>query len=52
MNGITACLWFDGRAQEAAEFYTALFPNSKISNVVRAPEGGTPSNAPGSVMVV
>jgi predicted 3-demethylubiquinone-9 3-methyltransferase (glyoxalase superfamily) len=52
MTGITPCLWFDGRAEEAAEFYTSLFPNSKISNVVRAPEGGTPSNAPGSVMVV
>src|SRR5581483_781293 len=52
MNGITPCLWFDGQAEEAAEFYTSLFPNSKISNVVRAPEAGTPSNSPGSVMVV
>lgn len=52
MNGITPCLWFDGQAEEAAEFYTSVFPNSKISNVVRAPKGGTPSNAAGSVMVV
>ena len=27
---ITPFLWFDGRAQEAAEFYTSIFPNSEI----------------------
>lgn len=26
------CLWFDGRAHEAAEFYVSVFPNSKILN--------------------
>ncbi len=26
------CLWFDGRAKEAADFYCAIFPNSKIIN--------------------
>jgi predicted 3-demethylubiquinone-9 3-methyltransferase (glyoxalase superfamily) len=52
MREITPCLWFDGRAEEAAEFYTALFPNSSITSVVRAPDSGTPGNAPGSVVVV
>lgn len=27
---IYPCLWFDGKAQEAAEFYCSIFPNSKI----------------------
>jgi len=27
---ITPCLWFDGQARAAAEFYCGIFPNSKI----------------------
>lgn len=27
---ITPCLWFDGKAQEAAEFYCSVFKNSRI----------------------
>lgn len=27
---ITPCLWFDDQAEEAVEFYTAVFRNSKI----------------------
>ncbi|MBU6330594.1 MAG: VOC family protein [Acidobacteria bacterium] len=34
MGAITPCLWFDGRAGEAAEFYTSLFPNSSIDQLV------------------
>jgi predicted 3-demethylubiquinone-9 3-methyltransferase (glyoxalase superfamily) len=49
---ITPCLWFDGNAREAAEFYTSIFPNSKMGSVGTAPEGGTPSNEPGQEMVV
>lgn len=49
---ITPCLWFDGNAREAAEFYTSVFPNSKMGDVGQAPEGGTPSNEPGAEMVV
>ncbi|MCB0688071.1 MAG: VOC family protein [Saprospiraceae bacterium] len=30
---ITPYLWFDHQAQEAAEYYTSLFPNSKITSV-------------------
>jgi len=29
-NPIYTCLWFDGKAKEAAEFYCSVFPNSKI----------------------
>jgi predicted 3-demethylubiquinone-9 3-methyltransferase (glyoxalase superfamily) len=49
---ITPCLWFDGNAREAAEFYTSIFPDSKMGGVAHAPEGGTPSNEPGAEMVV
>lgn len=33
MPKITPCLWFDNQAEEAAELYTSLFPNSKTGNV-------------------
>ena len=33
MNKITPFLWFDGRAEEAARFYTSIFKNSKIDGV-------------------
>ena len=26
------CLWFDGQARAAADFYSTIFPNSKIIN--------------------
>lgn len=28
---LTTCLWFDGKAKEAAEFYCSVFSNSKIT---------------------
>ena len=37
---ITPCLWFDDQAEEAVEFYTAIFRNSKIVNVSRYGEAG------------
>ena len=40
LHTITPCLWFDDQAQEAAEFYTAVFRNSKIVNVSRYGEAG------------
>jgi predicted 3-demethylubiquinone-9 3-methyltransferase (glyoxalase superfamily) len=33
MQKITPHLWFDKEAKEAAEFYTSVFPNSKITNI-------------------
>jgi predicted 3-demethylubiquinone-9 3-methyltransferase (glyoxalase superfamily) len=44
------CLWFDHQGEEAAEFYTSVFPNSKILDVTRYFEG-SPGPA-GSVMTV
>jgi predicted 3-demethylubiquinone-9 3-methyltransferase (glyoxalase superfamily) len=35
MNQITPFLWFDTEGEEAAKFYTSVFPNSKITNVSR-----------------
>ena len=50
MPKITTFLTYVDQAEEAARFYTELFPNSKIDHVTRTPEGG-PSPA-GSVLVV
>jgi predicted 3-demethylubiquinone-9 3-methyltransferase (glyoxalase superfamily) len=47
---ISTCLWFDGRAEEAANFYVSIFPNSKILKTARYPEGA-PGPA-GSVMTI
>lgn len=51
---ITPCLWFDDRAQAAAEFYTGIFPNSKIVNISRYGEAGTEIHGKpaGSVLAV
>jgi homospermidine synthase len=38
MTATNPCLWFDGRAEEAARFYVSLFPNSAIDEVVRVPD--------------
>ena len=32
---ITPCLWFDNQAEEAANFYTSIFKNSKIGSISR-----------------
>ena len=37
---ITPCLWFDDQAEQAAEFYTAIFRNSRIVNRTRYGEAG------------
>jgi len=51
---ISPCLWFDGEAEEAARFYTAIFPNSRIVSVSRYGEAGREIHGgrPGSVMAV
>ena len=33
MSKLTTCLWFDTEGEDAAKFYTSLFPNSKITHV-------------------
>jgi len=37
---ITPCLWFDDRAEEAANFYTAIFKNSRTVSISRYGEAG------------
>jgi predicted 3-demethylubiquinone-9 3-methyltransferase (glyoxalase superfamily) len=50
MQKITPCLWFDTEGEDAANFYTSLFPNSKVLDVARYGEAG-PREA-GTVMAV
>ena len=50
MQHITPFLWFDTEAEEAANFYVSVFPNSKIGAVAHYGEAG-PGEA-GSVMTV
>ena len=37
---ITPFLWFNDNAEEAANFYVSVFPNSKITDIARMGEGG------------
>lgn len=39
MTSITPCLWFDDDLEEAAAFYTQIFPNSSVGNLVRQGDG-------------
>jgi predicted 3-demethylubiquinone-9 3-methyltransferase (glyoxalase superfamily) len=50
MEKITTWLWFDTEAEEAAQFYTSIFPDSRITDVSHYGEAG-PREA-GSVMTV
>jgi len=50
MQKITTCLWCDNNAEEAANFYVSIFPNSKVLGVARYTDAG-PGPA-GSVMTV
>ena len=54
MQTISPCLWFDGKAEEAATFYTSLFADSEILDVIRYGESAAAvSGQPaGSVMEV
>jgi len=39
MPNITPFLWYDNQAEEAATYYTKIFPNSKITHVQPGPDG-------------
>ncbi len=45
------CLWFDGKAEEAAGLYTSLLPDSHVDKVWRSP-AETPSGPAGMVLTV
>lgn len=40
LQKITPCLWFDTQAEDAAQFYCAIFPNSQILQISRYGEAG------------
>ncbi len=40
MQPITPFLWFDTQAEEAANYYVSIFPNSRILNIARYGEAG------------
>ena len=50
MQKITPCLWFDTEGEEAAQFYTSVFPNSRIVEVTRYGSAGP--RPEGTVMTV
>lgn len=50
MQKTTPCLWFDTQGEEAANFYTTVFENSRIVNVARY--GAAGPGAEGTVMTV
>jgi predicted 3-demethylubiquinone-9 3-methyltransferase (glyoxalase superfamily) len=54
MQKITSCLWFDNQAEEAANFYTSVFKNSRIGKVSHFGEEGfeVHKRPAGSVMTV
>jgi len=51
MDTFYPCLWFDGKAEEAATFYASLLPDSRVDRVWRSP-ADTPSGPAGMVLTV
>ncbi len=51
MKQLFPCLWFDGKAEEAAQFYASLLPDSHVDKVWRSP-ADTPSGPAGMVLTV
>jgi predicted 3-demethylubiquinone-9 3-methyltransferase (glyoxalase superfamily) len=48
MTVISPCLWFDDNLEEAANFYTSIFPNSSVGHLSRYSEAGP--GEPGAAM--
>jgi predicted 3-demethylubiquinone-9 3-methyltransferase (glyoxalase superfamily) len=51
VSKIAPCLWFDGTAEEAAQLYTSLFPDSRSDSLNRSP-ADNPSTPAGAVLTV
>ena len=54
MQRISVCLWFDNQGEDAARFYTSIFPNSKLGAVTRYDEASAKASGQpqGSVLTV
>jgi predicted 3-demethylubiquinone-9 3-methyltransferase (glyoxalase superfamily) len=51
IQNVTPCLWFDGQAEAAANYYVTLLPDSHVDHVFRSP-AETPSGPAGMVLAV
>jgi predicted 3-demethylubiquinone-9 3-methyltransferase (glyoxalase superfamily) len=51
MQKVVPCLWFDGDAEAAAQFYVSLLPDSSIDRVLKSP-ADSPSGPAGTVVTV
>ena len=51
LQKFVTCLWFDGQAQEAAQFYTSIFPNSRVDRIMHC-HLDWPGGTAGDVVVV
>lgn len=51
MDKLTTCIWYNYTAEEAANFYASLLPDSRVTRVQRTPTD-TPSQKAGEVIVV
>ena len=54
VQSISPCLWFDGQAEEAAQFYISVFKKGKVTQVTRTPNVGREAHGrpPGSVLAI
>ena len=52
MRPVTTCLWFDSQGEQAAQFYTSLIPNSRITGTTRYVVPTPSPNPVGSVATV
>lgn len=54
LQKISPCLWFDNQAEEAANFYTSIFENSRVVTITRYGEAGHEIHGrpAGSVLIV
>jgi predicted 3-demethylubiquinone-9 3-methyltransferase (glyoxalase superfamily) len=52
MPSITPSLWFDNNLEEAAQFYTSIFPNSTVELLNRNTASGTPSDVVYGIFVL
>lgn len=51
MDRISPCLWYDGQAEQAANFYVSLFPDSRVGHILRSPSDN-PGSKEGDVLLV